>query len=366
MPSAGAALLPPPMPVREIRLEDFPPPRPPEPVVSRGDTLPPPAPAVGFGREPLEVLQQDFGLYDRDAEAHGGPRILEVRGNIPPGAVLQNVAVTYDHYNGAMTVTATLTSNQIWTAWNTDHAITQLNTITASPITNATTTAITNVIWNAWNVAYTTGSATTASTLGAVTYTLNGRVWDAWNDGYTEITQLRNGLPASVVQQYSRRNLSEAELKAELGREKARREAAELATKKANEAKDRAEKILLACLSPQQQDDLQKKNSFYVEIPLGEGKFERYRIDRGSHGNVFQVDAKGSILRSFCIQPPGVPQADAMLAQKLFVEADEETRAKFWEIANIGERAADPKRQMPAHIPRRERYQYAKQNGLLH
>lgn len=233
--------------------------------------------------------------------------------------------------------------------------------LTYSTVTASTMTTINDVVWNVWNTAYATGSAATT------TWTLNDRVWTAWNDRHVELCDLRTGYGQHLVQRYGRNaNVSEEELKRRLEEEKRYREAAEKRALEERLAKQRAERLLLACLSPEQREDLEKKGCFYVEIPVGEGKKERYRIDRGSHGNVFQLDEKGSILRSFCIQPPGVPAADAMLAQKLFVESDEETRAKFWEIANITDRVADPKKRIPFDIPRRERYQYAKQHGLLH
>lgn len=359
------APVPPPMPIATIDIgpEHFPPgPPAPRGIVSTGDSLPPAVPVIAATPGAELLAQQNFGIYDRDVMSHGGAPRVELVGNIPPNAMLQDVRVEYDYNNGAMMVTATLTSNQIWTAWNTDHtAVTQLNALTYDSYTSATATTAANIIWTAWNTSYTTGGATT----GTCTYTLNGRVWDAWNDNYEEVEGLRAAVGPGVVQQYSRRNLSEAELKAALAREKKYREDAEAAKLKAEQAKARAEALLMGCLSKEQKEDLKNKGSFYVTIPHANGKAERYRIDKGSHGNVYQVDAKGSILRSFCIQPNGVPIGDVMLAQKLFVESDDQTRAKFWEVANITERAEEAKR-IPHTIPRNQRYEYAKQHGLLH
>lgn len=150
----------------------------------------------------------------------------------------------------------------------------------------------------------------------------------------------------------------------ELEREKKLREEAEARVLKAKMAEARAERLLRSCLSEQQVEDLDKKGSFYIEIQAANGKKERYRIDRGSHGNVKQVDEKGSIVRSFCIQPSGVPVPDVMLSQKLYLEASDETRAKFWETANITDMMRE--KAIPAHIPRPQRHQYARQHGLLH
>lgn len=74
----------------------------------------------------------------------------------------------------------------------------------------------------------------------------------------------------------------------------------------------------------------------YFDVDVG-GK--TYRIRQGTHGNVrllekptgprMAVPAVEKI--SFCAQPSGVPDEDAMLAQKLMLETEER---KFLEIAN--------------------------------
>lgn len=238
--------------------------------------------------------------------------------------------------------TAQTTGTYIWTVWNAAYTSTAAITTTSQAIYS-------NTIWNVWNQTYTgTGTLTTQGQV------ING--WPEWNKHYE--TAQRH------VQQYGRRKPSDEEVRAALEREKRLREEAEARAQKALRAKTRAEQLLRACLSPAQIEDLDKKNCFYVEIENENGKKERYRIDRGSHGNVKQLDALGSVLRSFCIQPPGVPEGDAMLAQKLFLESSEETRAKFWETANITELKAE--RAVPHHIPRHQRRKYAMEHGLLH
>jgi len=154
------------------------------------------------------------------------------------------------------------------------------------------------------------------------------------------------------------------ELRAELEREKRYREEAEKKVLEAKLAQERAERLLRMCLSEEQIDDLDKKKCFYIKVKNRYGTEEKYRIDRGSHGNVKQVDEKGSIIRSFCVQPNGVPAADSMLAQKLYLEADEETRTKLWETANITHVMKE--KEIPVHIPRAQRREYAAANGLLH
>lgn len=100
----------------------------------------------------------------------------------------------------------------------------------------------------------------------------------------------------------------------------------------ADAANRRAEDLLRRELTEEQNRDLDKKGCFYLETVDRDGSRRRYRIDRGTHGNVKRVDEKGSILESLCIQPDNVPAADAMLAQKLWIESDEAT---FRRVANI-------------------------------
>lgn len=259
-------------------------------------------------------------------------------------------------------------------------------------VTNAATT--TNIIgtetgmdidaWREWNAVYTLswggGGGGAAGCTNCVTkyggwpftvgtaaaYTTQGVVnhfaWDAWNDRFERIHEA--GTRVAEIQRYSRRKLSEAELLAALAEEKKAREAAEKRAAEAKAAEKRADDLLRLCLSPQQIEDFEKKNCFYVEITSSGGKKERYRIDRGSHGNVKQIDAKGSIIRSFCIQPSGVPAGDILLTQKLWLEASEETREEFWATANITTLVRE--KDIPVTVPRKERRRYAEAHGLLH
>ncbi len=117
-----------------------------------------------------------------------------------------------------------------------------------------------------------------------------------------------------------------------LRRENARK-ARLLQEEKRKIAEARAEALLLHHLSPQQVADLKAKKCFYVFTKDG----HRYRVDRGSHGNVKKVDAQDRIIESLCIQPVGVPIPDILLAQKLMLECNEE---EFRRIANIVRRRA--------------------------
>lgn len=105
----------------------------------------------------------------------------------------------------------------------------------------------------------------------------------------------------------------------------------EVAARKLAEAK--AEVLLRQLLTPEQQDDLDKKRCFYLHSG---GK--KYRIDRGRTGNVKLVDELDQVVESYCIHPSiACPDADTMLAQKLLLETDIET---FERVANITARSA--------------------------
>jgi hypothetical protein len=240
--------------------------------------------------------------------------------------------------------------------------------------TSASTADIVNSnyqLWRHWNSKYTqtTGSCNygwpfIVAAGSATNYTINQYVWNAWIERSDDLRDLRAVTDVQTLQRFTRRKLSEDELRAALAEEKRLREEAEARMKKAEEAKARAEELLRTCLSSAQKEDLDKKNCFYIVVDGKNGKKERYRIDRGSHGNVKQVDEKGSIIRSFCIQPTGVPEGDVLLTQKLWLESSDETRAEFWATANIT--TLQREKEVPATIPRSERRRYAEMHGLLH
>ena len=92
-------------------------------------------------------------------------------------------------------------------------------------------------------------------------------------------------------------------------------------------AKGRAKKLLMDTLSKGQRETIEKFG--YFDVAVG-GK--TYRIRQGTHGNVRLLDGTGKEVQKFCVQPDAVPDEDAMLAQKLWLEADE---AEFLKVANM-------------------------------
>lgn len=94
----------------------------------------------------------------------------------------------------------------------------------------------------------------------------------------------------------------------------------------AQQAGNKAEKLLIEHLTPAQAQSLAGRG--YFDVQIGD---KTYRIHRGTHGNVRLLDGAGREKTLYCVQPGGVPTADAMLAQKLHLEANEQ---EFLRVAN--------------------------------
>lgn len=81
----------------------------------------------------------------------------------------------------------------------------------------------------------------------------------------------------------------------------------------------KARALLERTLTPEQSRDLLVRGYFQVK-----GKRFSYRIREGHSGNVDALDAAGRVVSRFCAYPLGrVPVYDVMLAQKLWLETDE-------------------------------------------
>lgn len=156
------------------------------------------------------------------------------------------------------------------------------------------------------------------------TTTSNVAIWSSWIQTSNSATTT-NQWCQWVTQAYYRKAT-----KKEIAEQKRyRREQAKLlaeAEKKRLEVKQRAEKLLVEHLSDAQRATLEKHS--YFDVAIGE---RTYRIHRGTHGNVRLLNEKGQEKTLFCVQPPGVPTEDAMLAQKLHLEANEQ---EFLRVAN--------------------------------
>ena len=84
-------------------------------------------------------------------------------------------------------------------------------------------------------------------------------------------------------------------------------------------AEAKARVLLERALTPQQRRDLYVRRYFYVK-----GRRFTYRIREGHSGNVDALDSSGRVISRYCAHPLGrVPVYDVMLAQKLWIETDE-------------------------------------------
>jgi hypothetical protein len=185
-----------------------------------------------------------------------------------------------------------------------------------TPVTWSTASTC-NIQWHpsTWN----TATATTT-----ITYTNTATTWANANWlVYDEVANIDLGLltPPAILSAKTRRRLRREQREWE-ERMRVEREAAEVL---ASMAKRKARALLYSALSRDQQRSLEERQ--YFELNIG-GK--TYRIKQGTHGNVRLVQGDVETML-YCAQPNGVPAEDAMLAQKLMLECDEQA---FLRVAN--------------------------------
>lgn len=178
--------------------------------------------------------------------------------------------------------------------------------------TSTTTTAVTaydSDVWRRW------------TTSGAPTGSASTVIWAMWNrtsvDTPTGSVVVVSNHPIAIETPEQRATRREQALQYEGERKQAR---------------ERAELLLRECLTPAQREELQLHRHFHLETVGKDGSRRRYRIERGRSRNVKQVTAEGAVIKTLCMHPVDwVPDADTMLAQKLYLEADEDA---FLRIAN--------------------------------
>ncbi len=182
---------------------------------------------------------------------------------------------------------------------------------------NAWSTASTTVTLQANYANYyaTANSATTATSQ----WLIGPGLWGA-AQGWVYEDRLRGKAPAIVSEETRRRLAAE-----ELALQEHIRQATVLRRQEEEQARVRAKALLYSALTRDQQRSLEERKFF--ELNVG-GK--TYRIHQGTHGNVRLVQG-GRETTSYCAQPDNVPTEDAMLAQKLMLETDEQA---FLRVAN--------------------------------
>lgn len=93
------------------------------------------------------------------------------------------------------------------------------------------------------------------------------------------------------------------------------------------EAEVKARKLFRSKLTMQQLFTLDKSD--YIMIRGSKGTIYRIYCNSASE-NVESIDLQGGVSYCYCAAPIGVPLSDALLAQKLLIEADEDA---FLEVA---------------------------------
>ena len=197
----------------------------------------------------------------------------------------------------------TSTSNSVvWDTWNT---------------TSAVTTAGSGDIWVKW-------CGTTSSTTS--TLTIDTSIWDQWTyiDTRAAVVQPQRVHTDAELREPQAARAVEMQRIKEMQAENDRRYN-EMRTRQAL-AEKRAEELLLSNISLVDRVMFLEKKHIIVQ-----GRHDRYRLNRGTHGNIDVIGRDGRIKHRLCAQPNGIPTCDAVLAQKLSLEHDE---ASFLKIAN--------------------------------
>lgn len=246
----------------------------------------------------------DWGLYDETEPVPGAVCTKEERTIDARGAFTVNKTYTVAEtlYHPALVtqlenlMTGGTTGNETWCQW-------------ASQFNNVTTQAA-NYSWSFWAGGKATVHAGTitvqATALSTGTSVVDNGIlqtnWGNWATAYHESKEQKEKRVAAGKEQerlYLEQKKIEDERKAKV--------------------KVRAEKILVRHLDATQALTLKEKG--YFDVDIGE---KVYRIWRGTHGNVKELSKdKSKEVASLCVQPNGVPTEDAMLAQLLWLRADE-------------------------------------------
>lgn len=227
-------------------------------------------------------------------------------------------------------MTYTTTSADTWNMWTTSSSTTTVgsgNTVWYTWVgTGNTTTAgsacTTDVTWKLW-----TTTPANIST-GTVTYST---AWGNWVDAQE--------LTAEQKAEQERRN---AEYAAEQERYAAQRKQLE---DERQAAAEKAEKLLKEHLNEEEKARYERAGYFLVKSHKG----NLYKVKKGTHGNVIRLDpVTNEELERLCVQPSGVPTADANLAQKLWIEHMED---EFRKIANITKLPREARVTDPLAVP---------------
>lgn len=190
-------------------------------------------------------------------------------------------------------------------------------------------------IWGHWNTA---ASATAATVVLPYSTSTAASIWNRWVVKEThnhhlaalEYAQQFQQRPPTVRPRVHESTEASAARRARENEERNRQETLrKFRVEQVSLAQDKAEKLLLSVLTEEQQRELREKR--YVTCKSRKSG-NRYRVYRGTHGNVRQIDHTGKEIAQLCVQPDNVPEGDSMIAQLLHIEHNEE---EFRKTANI-------------------------------
>jgi hypothetical protein len=204
-----------------------------------------------------------------------------------------------------------------------------------------TAPAANQVTWASMNYTWSTTSATTnfIPTLS----TANTSLWQYWNSNiplqtgpiftYSGGSTLNNVSWSYMNTRYEETQEEQLAREARQVRERMRWGAIDRRRSRQRSRADKlAEDLLIACLSRQQAMDHLEHGWFDVISSLGRRFriYTRTSVYGGSQpsqsGNVVLLNDEGKQEARYCVHPPdNLPHADAWLAQKLALEADEDT-----------------------------------------
>lgn len=221
-----------------------------------------------------------------------------------------------------------MATSTTWPAWNQLYTLTSGTGSSATVVVTTTThggggTAATVQTWKAWNVVYTDANTTVISNsiTSGMASTITSSNIDPWIPWNSSLFARGGGItPRITNEEYQARRRQQEERRVIVEGEKAR-------------ARERAQVLLREHLTDAQKAELADKRFFSLStIDSKTGEERLYRIHQGRAGNVEQVDASGRRLKKFCIHPQiDCPDEDTMLAQKLWLETQED---RFLQVAN--------------------------------
>ena len=259
---------------------------------------------------PLGNLPNGEQITDISITANG--RVLHIGDRMPPGsgsAVPQTYSVTCN------TCSTDDTGGQIWRVWASNNAT--MSSATGSVTLNDSLLVREERTWDGWN-----NNATTSTTTGG-TATYTAANWPGWaREGgvYARRSQIQ-------LVRDERDVVAEARYREEQAARNTAFQARQAEEKvKRDTAKTRAEILLKSCLSDAQVRSLEDHGWFLIHGESG----RRYRIHKGTAGNVVVLKDDGTSDHRLCFHPSmSVPEADAMLAQKLMLESCEKEALKM-------------------------------------